>query len=150
VFANVWDSASVRIPLISRETIYTGNTRKEQQLRSPWFLLWQNAGNAYTQQDASSHEQPLSSFFIPVWFREITHMEAMYQASRRELETVKAEGFEAARRKLIKLAPPDASFIDIWPNWSIIDDEILLSEAIGCRQVDIALQTRSSGMAAPE
>ena len=67
-----------------------------------------------------------------------------------DFESIVREGSEAAISKLLQSAGAEESYVDIWVNWSIIDDEILLSEAIGERLMDIAQQESCSGMAATE
>lgn len=150
VIARVWDSVSVRTPLHEMNTTYTGREQTSVTVRTPWFDLWRMEQSPFDQQDVSVQEQSLGGFFIPMVIRTETRMEAEYASAIRDLEAVKAESAAAALQKLYGITGGKESLVDNWVNWSIIEDEILLSVATGERLVDIARQERSSVMAAAE
>lgn len=150
IMARVWESASVKTSLYGTQTVYSGQTQVTQTVRCPWFDLWPMQESDYAVQDISVKETTLSSFFFPCILHTETRMEAEYIRERMDLESLREENARAARQKLIQKAGGSDSLVDNWINWSIIDDEILLSVAVGERIIDIAQQIRSSGMAAPE
>lgn len=150
VFARVWISAAVTMPLNVTETDYTGRTWEEQIVTSPWFPLWQGKLSEFAHEDIAVHEMPLGGFIWPLMFREEIHHEADYRSVKADLQSVIDDAERAARRKLLHAGGGSESLVDIWVNWSIIKDEILLSVATGEKLVDIARQERSSGMAATE
>lgn len=150
VYARVWESAAVRMPLWETETIYTGREQTVQTVTCPWFHLWRVPETDYAQQDVSIREVPLGGFFIPLVLRLETRYEAECQRVQRDMELLKADGARAALQKLHEKCGGRDSLVDNWVNWSIIEDEILLSVATGEMLVDIAQQERSSDMAASD
>ena len=77
-------------------------------------------------------------------------MEASITQQARSIDELKTELEAGACQELLEKAGGKESLVDNWVNWSIIDDEILLAEAICERVVDIAQQERDSGMTATE
>lgn len=150
VMARVWVQAAVTTSLYETETVYTGNTHTAQVAASPWFDLWHAEPSGFAQEDVSVCVMPLGGFFIPLWIRTETRMEADVRSVLRESGSVFDENERAALQKLAEIAGGKESLVDNWVNWSIIEDEILLSVATGELLVDIAQQERSSGMAATE
>ncbi len=150
VYARVWDSAAVRTPLAVVETVYTGRTQDLRTVTSPWFPLWRLVESEFECEDISVSEQPLGGFFWPLVIRRETRLEADYRYAKTDAQSVVDENGRAALQKLYEITGGKESLVDIWVNWSIIEDEILLSVATGERVVDIAQQERSSGMAATE
>ena len=148
VTARVWEGATVRMPAYETITTYTGNQESVWTVRTPWFDLWPMEEPAYTQYDTSVSEVLLCGIFLPVRLHVETRMEAECTTQLRDLDDVKAEAYEAAVRKLHEKLGPEESLIDIWGNCSMIDDENVLSVAIGERLVEIGMQQSSSGMAA--
>lgn len=150
ISARVWESASVRMSLYETETIYTGRQQTAWTVTSPWFDLWKMPDSGFAEQDIAVKEMPLGGFLLPLTLHTQTRLEAECTAKLRDMELLKAEGADAALQKLYEKAGGRESLVDNWVNWSIIEDEILLSVAIGERVVDIGQQDRTSGMAAPE
>ncbi len=150
VFARVWDTASVKTSLYEQVTDYTGRTQTVWTVVSPWFRCWQMPDSGFAQQDISVREYPLGGFFLPLTLRVETRLEANVTSAPRDLEELREENARAALMKLAEITGGKESLIDNWVNWSIIEDEILLSVATGERLVDIARQQRDSAMAAAE
>lgn len=150
VYTRVWESAAVRMPLYETETIYTGRTQTVWTVTCPWFSLWRLPESGYAQEDVSVREMPLGGFFLPLKLRVETRLEAECRQVQRDLQAVKADGERAAMQKLYEKCGGKDSLVDNWVNWSIIEDEILLSVATGEMLEDIARQERGSGMAATE
>lgn len=149
VIARVWETAAVQMPLRHTETDYTGKTLCITRVTCPWFDFWQEKESVFQQEDVHTESIPLSSWFLPVCIVKETHMEAVMRSKAADPEQLKAEAREAALRILYEKAGGRDSIIDNWVNWSIIEDEILLSEAIGEMLTDIA-RPYPSGMTAPE
>lgn len=150
VYARIWDAAAVRMSLMKMETVYTGQQQTQVTIRCPWFDLWPVEDTCYGQEDMSVREMPLGGFFIPLVLRTETHMQAEISRLPRDTEEVRQEAETAALRKLYEKTGGKESLVDNWVNWSMIEDEILLSVAYGERIVDIAQQERSSVMAAAD
>lgn len=150
VMAHVWDTVQVQTPLYGIETDYTGRSQVVQSVACPWFPLATNDQSPYELQDVSISTMPLGGLFIPVYVRTEKRLECTLNREMQDLERLIADGEAASIRKLRQSAAADESYVDIWVNWSIIDDEILLSEAVGERLMDIAQQECCSGMAATE
>lgn len=150
VMARVWDTAQVKTSLSGWQTEYTGRTHTTQTVVSPWFPLWHPAETPYEQQDVSITTIPLGGFFIPLQLKRESRYEITVYQEPLDFESLVREGSNAAIRKLRQSAEAEESYVDIWVNWSIIENEILLSEAIGERLMDIAQQESCSGMAATE
>ena len=150
VFARVWDSAAVTTPMTTVETVYTGRVQTTRSVLSPWFPLWPQGQTEYAHEDVSVREMPLGGFIWPLTYGVQTHHEADFRSVKTDYQSVIDENNRAATMKLNALAGRSDSLVDNWVNWSIIEDEILLSVATGERLVDIAQQERSSGMAATE
>lgn len=149
VLARVWISAAVRTSLTVTDTVYTGRTATTAYLTSPWFRLWQPDAAAFDREDVHTEITWLSTYLLPVCMVRETHMEAEMTDVPADLDLLKTQGAEAAMRKLSKIAGGEDSIVDNWVNWSIIEDEILLSEAVGEMLTDIA-QQYPTGMTAPE
>lgn len=149
VLARVWEGASVRMPLTETKTAYTGSEQQAWTIRCPFFDLWRMPDCEYGRHDTAVQEMPLGGFFLPLVYRRETRMEAECTPSRRDMAEVRREGEEAARRKLREKVGTGESIVDIWGNCSMIEDEILLSVAIGEMRVDIGMQQRPDGMTAP-
>lgn len=148
VTARVWEGASVRMSAYETVTAYTGNQETVWTLRTPWFDLWQMGESGYAQYDVSVSETPICGIFIPVKLRVETRLEAVCTTQLRNMDDLEADAYEAAVRKLQEKLGPEESLIDIWGNCSMIDDENVLSVAIGERLVEIGVTQSSSGMAA--
>ena len=93
---------------------------------------------------------PLGGLFIPFSIRTETRMETDLRSATRDFQSVLEENERAATQKLLQITGGRDSLVDNWVNWSIIEDEILLSVATGEMMVDIAQQERSSDMAASD
>lgn len=150
VMARVWEQTAVQTSLRQTETIYTGNTYVASTVVSPWFSLWQAEASGYEHADVSVKTTPLGGLFIPLWIQTETHYEADFRSVLNDYRSVLEKNNRAALLKLQEIAGGKESLVDNWVNWSIIEDEILLSVATGEMLVDIAQQERSSGMAATE
>jgi len=150
VMARVWVQAAVETSLYEKETTYTGRTHTTQAVISPWFSLWQTEHSGFAQEDVAVRVKSLGGFFLPLWIRTETNYEADVRSVKRDFQSVLSENERAALQKLSEISGGKQSLVDNWLNWSIIEDEILLSVATGEMLVDIAQQERSSGMAATE
>lgn len=150
VTARVWVAASVRMSACETVTIYTGRTENAWTVRTPWFDLWPMGESDFSQYDTSVSEMAFGGIFLPMTLHVETRMEAESTTELRNYDDLEADAEEAAMRKLHEKLGPDESLIDIWGNCSMIDDETLLSVATGEMLVEIGMQARESGMAAPE
>jgi len=150
VIARVWERVSVSMPLYETQTTYTGKEQLVWTVRSPWFDLWKMENSGFMQQDISVWEMPLGGFFLPLTLHAERRMEAECSLVLRDQASVKEACAQAALHKLYEKAGGKEYLVDNWVNWSIIEDEILLSEAAGEMLVDIAQQERDSVMAAAE
>ena len=106
--------------------------------------------SSYVHQDISVSEIPIGGFFWPFAIRKETRIETDIRSDTTDYRSVLDENNRAASQKLFELIGGKESLVDIWVNWSIIEDEILLSVATGEMLVDIAQQERSSDMAASD
>ena len=150
VYARVWVEAAVKTPLHGTETIPTGNERTRTTVICPWFSLWRAGEADFANQDVHAREMPLGGLFIPFAIRSETMMETDLRSAERDFKSVLEENERAAVQKLLQITAGRDSLVDNWVNWSIIEDEILLSVATGEMLVDIAQQERSSDMAASD
>jgi len=150
VYARVWDAASVKMPVREVMTVYTGRQQQSLTIRTPWFDLWRMESSVFEQQDTAIREITLGGFFLPFVLHEETRMEADFHIENRDWETLKEDSGRAAMQKLCEIAGGKESLVDNWVNWSMIEDEILLSVAYGERLLDIAQQERDPVMAAAE
>lgn len=150
VYARVWDSAAVQTSLRVVESDPTGRTQTARTVESPWFSLWRVEPAEYVHQDVTMREIPLGGFFWPLKIRDETRIETDLRSAMTDYRSVLDENNRAAVLKLYELAGGKESLVDNWVNWSIIEDEILLSVATGERLMDIGRQERSSGMAVTE
>ena len=150
VWARVWVQAAVQTPMRMVETIPTGKETEVHVVVSPWFPLWAVSESSYEHEDVHIKETPLGGFFFPLKIRTEFRIETDLRSVKADERSVIEEGDAAARRLLNEKAGGGDSLVDIWVNWSIIEDEILLSVATGEMLVDIAQQAHSSGMAATE
>ena len=149
VIARVWEGAVVEMSMTETVTAYTGRVQTVSTVRSPFFDLWAMDECTYSQYDTAVSEMPLGGIFIPLVWHAETRMEAEISPQSRPYEAVKEEAEAAARRKLQEKATPGESFIDIWGNCSMIEDEKVRACAIGEKLVEIGQRAPSSGMAAP-
>ncbi len=149
VMARVWQGAAVRLPATEYITEYTGQQQVVWTLRTPWFDLWRLPESAYEQQDVSISTMPVGGIFVPMVLYKETRMEAEVRMRIRDEAELKNEAWTAAERKLRKTIHPDESLIDIWGNCSMIDDENVLSVAIGELLVEIGIRS-DCGMAAAQ
>ena len=150
VWARVWVQAAARTSLRLVETIPTGNEQEVRTVVSPWFPLWAAPESSFAHEDVHIKETPLGGIFIPLMIRTECRLETDYRSVKADVQSVIDENDAAARHLLLEKAGGEDSLVDIWVNWSIIEDEILLSVATGEMLVDVAQQARSSGMAATE
>lgn len=148
VIARVWEGASVRMPAVETVTTYTGNTETVRTIRTPWFDLWPMGESAFARYDASVSEMPFGGIFFPMTLHTETRMEAECILQPRDQDSLEADAYEAAVRKLHEKLGPEESPIDIWENCSMIDDGNVLSVAICELHRQIGRQAPSSGMAA--
>ena len=148
VTARVWIGASVRMPVNEHVTEYTGNEEQTWTLRVPWFDLWPMEACSYDQYDTAVSETALCGMFFPVKVRSERRMEATITTSARDREELEAEAYAAAVHKLKEKLSPEESLIDIWGNCSMIDNETILSVAVGETIVEIGRRVPSTGMAA--
>ncbi len=149
VTARVWEGAEVRMPAWETVTKYTGNQQTVWTIRTPWFDLWQMEAPPYVQYDTAVSEMAFGGIFLPMKLHIETRLEAECTTQLRSMEELEADACEAAVRKLHEKLGPEESLIDIWGNCSMIDDENVLSVAIGEMRVEIGVQRSTSGMAAP-
>ncbi len=149
VTARVWTGASVQMSAMETETAYTGREETVWTIRTPWFDLWRMRTCAFAQYDASVSETVLCGFFLPVKLHVERRMEAEITKKPRDLESVKAQVYEAALRKLHEKVGMEESLIDIWGNCSMIDAENIGAVAIGEMLVEIGRQIPASELAAP-
>ena len=150
VYARVWDSAAVRTSLRVVESIPTGKTQSVQRILSPWFDLWSVEASGYENEDVEAKEMAIGGFFWPLIWRTENRIETDIRSGITDYRSVMEQNNHAATRKLYEMVGGKESLVDNWVNWSIIEDEILLSVATGERLMDIARQERFSGMAATE
>ena len=149
VLARVWVGSEVSIPAVEVVTTYTGRTQQTATLKTPWFDLWKMLACDYQQYDTAVSEVQLCGIFLPVVLHMETRMEAEIATQMRDLAEVQAEAEAAARRKLQEKAASGESFIDIWGNCSMIEDEKVRAYAIGEKLMEIGIRAPASGMAAP-
>ncbi len=150
VTGRVWEGASVQMSCAEVQTTYTGSEQTVWTVRTPWFDLWALPDCDYDCYDISVSEQEVCGIFLPMKLYAETRMEAVQKREMRDIEQVRAEAEQAARRKLHEKIADEESLIDIWGNCSMIDSENVLSLAIGELLVDIGRQRPSSDMAAPD
>lgn len=150
VNARVWEAAAVETSLYGTHTAYTGNEHFDATIMCPWFKLWPLKDSGFETQDISVRETPLSTWGLPFVVHTEKRMEAEYSRDLLDEEQLREEGARAAMQKLTEKTGGEDSLVDKWINWSIINDEILLSVAVGEMIVDVAEQLRPSGMAATE
>ncbi len=150
VTARVWKGAAVTVPTSETQTHYTGQTETVWTLRTPWFDLWPMGECTFSQYDTAVTETKLSSFLLPITLRVEQRMAAEYTQEARDPAEMEQSAREAAMRKLHENLSPEESLIDIWGNCSMIEDDNLLSVAIGEMLVEIGQQVPASGMAVPE
>ncbi len=149
VTARVWEGAAVHLSALETMTSYTGREQKVRTIRTPVFDLWKLPDCDYAQYDTAVSEMPLGGIFLPMVLRTETRMEAEITASVRNPEELREEAAAAARLKLQEKAASGESFIDIWGNCSMIEDEKVRAYAIGEKLVEIGMRAPASGMAAP-
>jgi similar to stage IV sporulation protein len=149
VTARVWVGSAVSIPAVENVTSYTGSQQTVSTIRTPFFDLWKLAACDYAQYDTAVSEMPIGGIFLPLTLRTETRMEAEITRNQREMEALREEASAAALRKLQEKTAEGESFIDIWGNCSMIEDEKVGAYAIGEKLVEIGLRAPVSGMAAP-
>ena len=149
VTARVWEGAVVNLPAAETVTAYTGREQRISTIRTPFFDLWKLPECEYAQYDTAVSEMPFGGIFIPLTLRTETRMEAEITTHARKWEDLQAEAAAAATRRLHEKAAEGESFIDIWGNCSMIEDEKVQAYAIGEKLVEIGLRAPASGMAAP-
>lgn len=148
VNARVWEAAAVETRLYGTQTKYTGDEHLVATIVCPWFSLWPMEDSAFETQDTSVRDTPLCTWGLPFTVHTEKRMEAEYSRVLLDEDQIRQEGARAAMQKLAERTGGEDSLVDKWINWSIIDDEILLSVAVGEMIVDVAEQFRPSGMAA--
>ena len=149
VTARVWEGAVVELSAVETVTSYTGREQTIRTISTPFFNLWKTPECDYLQYDTAVSEMPLGGMYLPMVLRTETRMEAEISIQSRDYDAVQAEAEAAALRKLQEKALPGESFIDIWGNCSMIEDEKVRAYAIGEKLVEIGLRAPASGMAAP-
>ncbi len=149
VMGRVWEGASVQMACTEVQTTYTGNEQTVWTVRTPWFDLWRLPDCDYECYDIAVSVQDIGGIFLPMQLYAETRLEAEQTRVQRELEQVKAEAEQAARRKLHEKIADEESLIDIWGNCSMIDSENVLSLAIGEMLVEVGMQRPQPDMAAP-
>ena len=149
VTARVWQGASIRMSAVETITTYTGNEQTVWTIRCPFFDLWKMADCPYQQYDAAVTEMAFGGLFLPLTLHIETRKEAEITAQLRDLEELQADASAAALRKLHEKVGSTESFIDIWGNCSMIEDEKVQAYAIGEMLVEIGVRAPASGMAAP-
>lgn len=147
VVARVWMGASVRMSAYETVTRYTGAEQTVWTLRTPWFDLWKLAESPFAHCDIRMSATKACSVFLPVTLYAETRLETEYTVQRRDQAELEADAQAAALRRLHEKAGGAESLIDIWGNCSMIDDENVLSVAIGEMHVEIGTQ-RLTGMTA--
>lgn len=148
VIARVWVGASVRMSAIETVTAYTGREQTVWTLRTPWFDLWHLADSPFAHYDIHVSSTKACTLFLPVALYAENRVETEYTLARRSQSELEAEARAAAVRRLHEKAGGRESLIDIWGNCSMIDDENVLSVAIGEMHVEIGIQQPAPGMAA--
>ena len=149
VIARVWVGAAVSVPAVETVTSYTGRRQTVSTIRTPFFDLWKLPACDYAQFDTAVSQMPVGGIFLPLTLHTETRMEAEISRIRREMDALRAEASAAALQKLREKASAGESFIDIWGNCSMIEDEKVGAYAIGEKLVEIGLRAPASGMAAP-
>lgn len=147
VIARVWMGASVRMSAYETITRHTGAQQTVWTLRTPWFDLWQMAECPFAHYDVRMSARQVCSLFLPVTLYAETRLETEHIVQRRDQVELEADAQSAALRRLYEKAGGAESLIDIWGNCSMIDDENVLSVAIGEMHVEIGTQ-RPTGMTA--
>lgn len=140
VLARVWDGTSVRMPIQSMETSYTGRTADTWQVMTPWFSLWPEEEASFAQEDTARTSLPLGGLFLPLRVVHTTHMEAEWTPSAFDLAQLQQEAGKAALLKLREKIGFREDLIDKWVDYSMIDTGEILATAIGERVIDIALR----------
>ncbi len=149
VIARVWEGAVVSVSALEVTTSYTGRTHESCTIRTPFFDLWRPAPCDYAQYDTAVSEMPFGGIFLPMVLCTETRIESEISANVRDLEALRAEASAAAMRKLQEKLGEGESFIDIWGNCSMIEDEKVQAYAIGEKLVEIGMRVPATGMAAP-
>ena len=149
VTARVWEGAVVSVSAMEVTTEYTGRKQECCTVRTPFFDLWRLTDCDYVQYDTAVSEIPFGGMFIPMVLHTETRIEADIRANVRDLEDLRAEASAAAMRKLQEKLAEGESFIDIWGNCSMIEDEKVQAYAIGEKLVEIGMRVPATGMAAP-
>lgn len=148
IIARVWTGASVRMPAYETVTHYTGQEQTVWTLRTPWFDLWSMADSPFAHYDIRVSSTTACSVFLPITLYTETRLETEYIVQRRDQAELEADAQSAALRRLHEKVGGQESLIDIWGNCSMIDDENVLSVAIGEMHVEIGIQQASTGMTA--
>lgn len=149
VIARVWTGASVRMSAYETVTRYTGAEQTVWTLRTPWFDLWRLEKSPFAHCDIRMSARKVCSLFLPVTLYAETRLETEYTVQRRDQAGLEADAQAAALRRLHEKVGAEESLIDIWGNCSMIDDENVLSVAIGEMHVEIGTQ-RPTGMTASD
>ena len=148
VTARVWEGAVVNMPAVEMTTEYTGRVQVCSTIWTPFFDLWQLSGCDYAHYDTAVSQMPLGGIFLPMIWRTETCMEAKISANVREPDVLQDEAKAAAVYKLQEKLAQGESFIDIWGNCSMIEDEKVQAYAIGEKLVEIGMRVPATGMAA--
>ena len=149
VLGRVWLGTEVQMSATEITTRHTGNVQTVWTVRTPWFDLWPMPDCPYEHADIAVTEIPLGGFLLPCVLHVETRLEAEFIREKRDLAALMADAEAAARRRLLEKAGENESFIDIWGNCSMIDDENVSACAIGEMLVDVGVRV-PSGMAVPE
>ena len=149
VMGRVWEGAQVSMSAREVTTIYTGQEQECSTIRTPFFNLWKLPSCDYAHYDTAVSEMRLGGIFLPMILRWEKRIEAEISTNLRDADTLRSEASAAAVRKLQEKLAEGESFIDIWGNCSMIEDEKVQAYAIGEKLVEIGMRVPASGMAAP-
>ena len=119
----IWISGEAEAPLVESEYVPTGETRVSRALRVLDFRWPILRCAPFASERVVREKLPVGGLLIPVCVETETHIQTVEQLKTRDLQAVQDEILEIARKRAENLAPPNASPVDKWADFAMIEED---------------------------
>lgn len=128
--ASVWYAVRVRVPLTYLRSSPTGRFASRRVIASPFYSLSFTDTPDYLTCDVEKTALPLGGAWAPIWLEKETYAEAALEKTSRDQEEARREA-ESAALRAVEEALIDDEIVDKWINFSMIEGDSMIAEAVG-------------------
>lgn len=139
VMASAWFRGEASRPLVEDVVVRTGSRRVESEIRLWDYSLPLKKCEGFETEQVEDAFYPIGGIIAPLGILKRTHYETVTQRRIPDMDEVKAEASKEAFDTAMSQSPEGAQLVDRWEDFSVIDNDTLISRAVVEVRLDIAM-----------